>query len=216
MNIFKAIFLIALITTISTGIVYIFYQDDLDAASRPTKVVTSENYTSNIKDEIEYGDTVEITGTPDLLRQVSQEGELELENGEVVDGIQYYYVGLQEYGFDFVVRIAPGKLFAEEQTFTGEVTGLTQTDFGNRIRNSLNLPINFEDSVNEEVSRELDTESQEQLAGESEANFTSSTLLILDNETTNSDEVYTTMAFWVAVLSIFLITLLRKPIFDLE
>lgn len=216
MNIAKSIFLIALIFVISAGVIYVFYQGEIDAANRPVKIVTSENYTSNIKDQIEYGDTVEITGTPNLLQQVSQEGEIEQEDGTITEGIQYYYVGLQEYGFDFVVRIAPGKLFAEEQTFVGEVTGLTQTDFGNRVRNSLNKPINFEESINEEAGREIDEESQEQIAAESEANFTSSALLILDNETTNSNDVYAEMAFWAGLLAVFLITLLRKPIFNLN
>lgn len=213
MTIIRRIFLLVLIVVLSFGTVYVFFRDELDVATRPTKVVTAENYTSNIKSQLEYGDTVQITGTPNLLQQVSQEGDILLENGDTTRGIQYYYVGLQEYGFDFVVRIAPGKLFAQEQTFTGEVTGLTRTDFGNRVKNSLNKPIDFEDSVNEEAGKEIDEESQDQIASQSEANYTSSSLLIYDNEIPNEEEVYLSILFWASLLSVFLATLFRKAIF---
>ena len=209
----KRAFIFIFIVVISFGVVYFIFQDELDIATRPVKVITADNYTSNVKSQIEYGDTVQITGTPNLLNQVSQEGDILLEDGDTTQGIQYHYAGLKEYGFDFVVRITPGKLFAEEQTFTGRVDGLTKTEFGNRIKNSLNKPLSFEDGVNEEASRELDEESQQQIADQSEANFTSSTLLILDNDIPDENEVYLTMLFWGALMSTFFITLFRKSIF---
>lgn len=208
----RKIFLVLLVIAISFGGVYVFFKNDLDKASRDVKVVTKDNYTSNVKAQIAYGDTIEITGTPNLLLQVSQEGDVLLEDGASDKNIQYYYVGLQEYGYDFVVRIAPGKLFAKEQSFKGEVTGLTKNEFGNRIKNSLNKPISFEDSVNLEAGKEIDIESQEQISSQSEANFTSSTLLVLDNQIQDKNEIYISMLFWSTLMSAFLITLFRKNI----
>ncbi|BCX13479.1 MAG: hypothetical protein KatS3mg085_011 [Candidatus Dojkabacteria bacterium] len=211
----RTILSIIFFSLISFGIVYGLYMDQIASVQKPVTKITPENYSPSIKQQIEYGDIVEITGTPDLLHQVSQEGEIESEDGSKTEGIQYYYVGLKEYGYDFVVRINPGKLFSETQTFKGKVTGLTQTDFGNRIKNSLNKPINFQDSVNKEAAKELDVEFQEEIAQQSEANFTSSTLLILDNEIVNKNDIYAKVFFWGVLLDIFLIAVFRKVVFNL-
>ncbi len=216
MKLAKPVFLILLITAISFGGVYFLYRNDLSMANKPVKVVKPDNYTDKLLQEISFDDVVEITGTPDLLRQVSQEGERLNDEGETIRSVDYYYVGLKEYGYDFVVKIKPGKLFAKEQTFRGRVTGLSKTEFENRIKNSLNKEINFQDSVNEEAAKEIDAETQGQLSERSKANFTSSTLLVLDNETINEKEIYTKVIFWGILLSVFLTTLFRKTIFDLR
>lgn len=216
MKLAKPVFLILLIIAISFGGVYFLYRNDLSMANKPVKVVKPDNYTDKLLQEISFDDVVEITGTPDLLRQVSQEGERLNDEGETIRSVDYYYVGLKEYGYDFVVKIKPGKLFAKEQTFRGRVTGLSKTEFENRIKNSLNKEINFQDSVNEEAAKEIDAETQGQLSERSKANFTSSTLLVLDNETINEKEIYTKVIFWGILLSVFLTTLFRKTIFDLR
>mgnify|MGYP001331291797 FL=1 len=210
MKVVKALPKIIIVVILSFVIVYVLNKGTLDKASRPIKEISSENYTEAIKNQIEIDDTVSIKGTPNLLAQVSQES---LVTGSTSERkIDYYYVGLKEYGFDFVVRIIPGKLTAEEQTFTGRVTGLASTEFGTRIKNSLNKPINFDESVNEQASNELDTESKEQLSQKSEANFANSTLLILDEEVVEYSTAFGTVVFWTAILSVFLITLFRKKI----
>lgn len=216
MKLAKPVFLILLIIIISFGGVYFLYKDDLSLANKAVKVVKPENYTDKLLQEISYDDVVEITGTPDLLKQVSQEGAKLNDEGQSEKSVDYYYVGLKEYGYDFVIRIKPGKLFAKQETFRGRVTGLTKTEFDNRIKNSLNKEINFQDSVNEEAAKEIDAETQGQLSERSKANFTSSTLLILDNETINEKEVYIKVIFWGILASVFLITLFRKTVFDLR
>jgi hypothetical protein len=211
----RSLFIILLFSIFSFGLFYWLYLNEINIAKKPIRQVSPENYSSSIKNQIFYGDVIEITGTPDLLHQVSQEGKIINEDGTKKDGIQYYYVGLKEYGHDFVIRISPGKLFSEQQTFKGKVVGLTQTEFGNRIKNSLNKPINFNDSVNKEASKELDIESQEEIASQSKANFTSSTLLVLDNEITNINDIYAKVFFWGVLLDIFLIAVFRKIVFNL-
>lgn len=211
MKVVKALPKIIIVVVVSFVLVYFLNKGALDKSSRPIKEITAENYTEVIKNQVEIDDTVSIKGTPNLLAQVSQES---LVTGSTSERkIDYYYVGLKEYGFDFVVRIIPGKLKAEEQTFVGRVTGLASTEFGTRIKNSLNKPINFDESVNEQASNELDKESKDLLAQKSEANFTNSTLLVLDEEVVSYSTAFGTVVFWSAVLSVFLITLFRKKVF---
>lgn len=211
MKVVRALPKIIIVVVVSFVLVYFLNKGALDKSSRPIKEITAENYTEVIKNQVEIDDTVSIKGTPNLLAQVSQES---LVTGSTSERkIDYYYVGLKEYGFDFVVRIIPGKLKAEEQTFVGRVTGLASTEFGTRIKNSLNKPINFDESVNEQASNELDKESKDLLAQKSEANFTNSTLLVLDEEVVSYSTAFGTVVFWSAVLSVFLITLFRKKVF---
>lgn len=212
MNYFRSIFISLLIILVSAFVVYFLYRDDLSVANRPIKVITPETYNDSIRDSIEYDDVVEITGTPNLLFQISQ--ETESEDGE--RSIDYYYTGLKEYGYDFVVKIIPGKLNSTTQTFKGRVTGLSQTEFGSRVKNSLNKEISFEDSVNQDAANEIDEESQEQLSLKSAANFTSATFLVLDEETPDTGKIYFNLAVWTFVISLFIITLFRKPIFGLK
>ncbi len=211
MKVVRALPKIIIVVVVSFVLVYFLNKGALDKSSRPIKEITAENYTEVIKNQVEIDDTVSIKGTPNLLAQVSQES---LVTGSTSERkIDYYYVGLKEYGFDFVVRIIPGKLKAEEQTFVGRVTGLASTEFGTRIKNSLNKPINFDESVNEQASNELDKESKDLLAQKSEANFTNSTLLVLDEEVVSYSTAFGTVVFWSAILSVFMITLFRKKVF---
>lgn len=212
MNIFRSLFLSVLIILISAFLVYFFYRDDLSIANRAVKVITPENYNDSVRDSIKNDDIIEITGTPNLLFQISQ--ETESEDGE--KQIEYYYAGLKEYGYDFVVKIVPGKLFSKTQTFKGKVTGLSQTEFGSRIKNSLNKEINFEDSVNTDAANEIDEESRDQLSLRSAANFTSATFLVLDEEVPSTNRLYFNIGVWTFVISVFFITLFRKTIFGLK
>ena len=208
----KAILKIVMIIIFAFGAIYLLNKGTLDKAARPIKEVTGTNYTEAIKNQIQIDDTVQITGTPDLLNQVSQES---LTPGSSTERrIEYYYVSLKEYGFDFVVRISPGKLIAKEQVFTGKAIGLAQSDFGTRIKNSLNKPLNFDESVNALASAELDDISKEQLSKKSEANFTNSTLLIMDEEVTEFSSIFGSIIFWTGVLTLFLIALLKKQVFS--
>jgi len=211
MKVIRALPKIIIIIAVSFAAIYFLNKSTLDKSSRPIKEVESTNYTEAIKNQIEIDDTVTIQGTPNLLTQVSQESLLQGSTSE--RKIDYYYVGLKEYGYDFVVRIKPGKLNAEMQTFTGRVMGLAQTEFGTRIKNSLNKPINFDESVNSQAANELDPESKTQISQKSEATFTNSTFLILDEEVIEYSTVFGTVILWTAILGLFLITLFRKRIF---
>jgi len=213
-NIFRALFWILLLAILSTGVIYFFNQTALTNASNPVKVISSDNYTDVIKNNIDFEDVIEITGTPNLLNQVSQESLAQDNRSD--KKIDYYYVGLKEYGFDFVVKVKPGKLIAEKQNFKGRVVSLVQGEFGSRIKNSLNKPISFEDSVNSEAANELDAESKTQIADRSVATFTNSTFLLLDGENEDSSQVVLNIAFWAIILTVFLATLLRKWVFGLR
>lgn len=210
-NPIKSIIFISLIIICSGAVIYLLNKSYIDTAQKPVVQVTPENYSESTKDSINYDDTVEITGTPNLLQQVSQEPTND-DDEEARKNI-YYYVGLKEYGYDFVVKIKKGKVISEMQTFVGRATGLSNTEFGNRIKNSLNRPINFDDSVNQDISQELDEESKEKISTQSEAKFTDSTLLILDEEVIDLNGIYTNIIIYTTVLSVFLITLFRKRVF---
>ena len=215
-NPIRTIFYILLFTAISAVVVYIFNKGILDAANRPLDTITSENYNDTVKNNIQIGDTVQITGTPNLLYQIEQINNAISTSSSGDDKTpQYYYVGLKEYNFDFVVRIIPGKLFAKPQTFTGKVVGLAQTEFGTRIKNSLNKPISFEESVNKDAAAELDDEAKDQISEKSKANFTNATFLVLDGDIIDTNQTYLNIVFWTIILAIFLITLFRRRVFNL-
>jgi len=203
---------IFIVVILSFALVYLLNKNTLDKSSRPIKEVSANNYTEAIKNQIEVDDTVTITGTPNLLNQISQESFQVNSTSE--RKIDYYYIGLKEYGYDFVVKIKPGKLEAKQQIFTGRVTGLAQTEFGTRIKNSLNKPLNFDESVNSQAASELDIESKTQLSDKSVANFSNTTLLLMDEEVVEYSTVFGSIVFWTATLSVFLITLFRKQIFS--
>ena len=210
-NPIKSIFLILLIIGLSASIIYVLNKSYIDTAQKEIKEITSETYNEAAKAEIQFNDIVKITGTPDLLHQVSQEPT----NDKDEEGKKniYYYVGLEEYGYDFIVKVKKGKVISESQTFTGKVIGLSQSEFGTRIKNSLNKPINFDDSVNKTISKELDDESMKQIADRSTAKFTDSTFLVLDGEVVNLDGIYSNIVIYTTLLSLFLITFFRKKVF---
>jgi len=210
-NPLKSIFFILLFITISVAVVGFLNKGSLDVANNPVKKITPDTYNESIKQSIKFDDIIEITGTPDLLHQVSQEPLNDKDEGAKRN--VYYYVGLKEYGFDFVVRVRRGRVNSKTQTFTGRVTGLSRTEFGTRIKNSLNKPVNFEDSVNREIANELDEESKKQIEDKSSAKFTDSTFLVLDGEVISLNEVYSNIILHSTLLSLFLITIFRKTVF---
>jgi hypothetical protein len=215
-NILLSLLYIVIIGVLTTGIVYLFNKDALESANKPKKSLTSESYTEEARDSVQVGDVVEITGTPNLLQQVSQES-LDSSTSDPNDRkIDFYYTGLKEYGSDFIVRISPGKLKAESQQFSGKVIGITHTEFDNRIKNSLNKAIDFKESINSESAAELDEASQKQIAEQSTSSFTNSTLLILDGEVTDPSQIQLNILFWSAIFTLFLTTLFRKKVFGLK
>lgn len=206
----KTVFLMLICITISFGLVIILNNQYLEQAARPVKVVQPEGYLESQKAQIQLGDIVQITGTPNLLYQVSQEPT---DKSQDPNAVVYHYVGLKEYGFDFVVKIKKGKLESTKQTFIGKVNGISKTEFGSRIKNALNKPINFDEAVNEEVAKELDETSQSQIAQRSEGKFTDNSLLVLDEEVINVNEVYANIVIHSTLLSVFLVAFFRKKIF---
>lgn len=210
-NPIKSIVLIILVLIISGGVVYFLNRGFIETANKEVKSISPENYSENSKNDVQIGDIIEITGTPNLLQQVSQEPTND--NDEEARRNTFYYVGLKEYGFDFVVRVKVGKVNSEQQTFIGQVTGLSNTEFGTRIKNSLNKPINFDESINREIAGELDEESKKQIEDKSIAKFTDSTLLVLDGEVVDLNGIYANIVFHTLILSVFVITLFRKKIF---
>jgi hypothetical protein len=209
-NIFKSIVWIILIGAICSGIVYFLNKDYIDIANKEVITIKPETFTESVRNSVEFDDIVEITGTPNLLQQVSQESSRNTE-----DSVRntYYYVGLKEYGYSFVVRVKKGKVVTQQQTFKGIVTGLSRTEFGTRIKNSLNKPINFDDSVNRDISRELDDEIKKKISDQSVAEFTDSTFLILDEEVVELNHIYSNILMYSAMSTIFVVTVFRKRIF---
>ena len=181
-------------------------------AQKEARSVTSENYNDELKNSLQFGSIVTITGTPNLLKQVSQESK------EVTDesAIQYYYVALKEFNEDFIVRIKPGKLNAESQSFTGKLIRLSDTEFGTRIKNSLNNSIDLSEEENVDASNQLDVDSKNLIAENSKGNFSNETLLILDEDIINERQVMLGIALWTTVLSLFLITLFRRIVFQIR
>lgn len=209
-NIFKTIFGVLLILVISVVLVGALNMQYIEQARKPILEITPETYSVEVKRAIQKGDVVQITGTPDLLLQVSQEPvEQNTESNEII----YHYAGLKEYGFDFVVKMKRGKLESKQQVFRGKVIGINDTSFEGRIRNALNREINFDDSMNREISSEIDQSSKDQIKAKSVGNFTSSTLMVLDEDVINLDQIYNNMIWHVTLLSFLLIAIFKRYIF---
>lgn len=214
LRIIKTLIYIFVFSAIAFTVVYLLNKSNLDLAQKEPITITSENYTGEVKNSVKYGAIVKITGTPNLLKQVSQESKESNKNDE--NSVQYYYVALKEYDEDFVVRIKPGKLAANSQTFVGKVIALSSTEFGTRIKNSLNNSIDFDEAQNKEASNELDQESKTLIAENSIGQFENETFLILDEDILSERQVVLGIALWTSVLSLFLITLFRRIVFQLK
>lgn len=209
-NILRTVFRILVVLVISVGIVGILNIQYIEQAQKPVLEITPDTYSVEVKRLIQKGDVVQILGTPDLMLQVSQEP---VNPEATVDDIIYHYAGLKEYGFDFVVRIKRGKLESSEQVFRGKVIGINETNFEGRIRTALNREINFDDSVNRDISAEIDQSSKDQIRAKSVGSFTSSTLMILDEDELKLDQIYNNMVWHTTLLSLLLLAIFKKNIF---
>lgn len=209
LRIIKTLAYIFVFSAISFTIVYLLNKSTLDMAQKEARSITPEQYNEEVKNSLQYGSILTITGTPNLLKQVSQESK------EIIDesAIQYYYVALKEYDEDFVIRMKPGKLTGGMQSFTGRLISLDDTEFGTRIKNSLNNSIDLSEEENQAAGSQLDPDSKNIIAESSKGTFTNETFLILDENVISERQVVLGIALWTSVLSLFLITLFRKKIF---
>jgi len=210
LRIIKTLAYIFVFSAISFTIVYLLNKNSLDVAQNEEKEITPDNYNSDIKSSLAAGSMIKITGTPDLLRQISQEKK----DTTDTNGIQYYYVALKEYGSDFVIKIKPGKLNDQKQTFEGKLVHISDTSFGSQIKNALNNPINFDDKVNQDAAAELDSDAKNLISESSKGDFSDSTFVVLDGEVLNSRQIILGIILWTTVLSLFLITLFRRIVFQ--
>ncbi len=196
----RSIIILLVILAISVGIVFAFNYSAVSRAVKPWTVITPQSFTDT--KNINVGDIVQITGTPDLLNAVS------LEDRDTSTSLSYY-VPLKEYGANFVVQIKKSKLHTSSQTFVGTVDGLTNTAFGTRIRNSLNKPVELSDADRSE----LDPDTINILTQQTTNEFSSKTLIINDGDIPDTNAVYANIAFWSALLFAAVTTLLRRFIF---
>jgi len=210
LRIIKTLAYIFVFSAISFTIVYLLNKNSLDVAQNEEKEITPDNYNSDIKSSFAAGSMIKITGTPDLLKQISQEKK----DTTDTNGIQYYYVALKEYGSDFVIKIKPGKLNDQKQTFEGKLVHISDTSFGSQIKNALNNPINFDDKVNQDAAAELDSDAKNLISESSKGDFSDSTFVVLDGEVLNSRQIILGIILWTTVLSLFLITLFRRIVFQ--
>ena len=72
LRIIKTLAYIFVFSAISFTIVYLLNKNSLDVAQNEEKEITPDNYNSDIKSSLAAGSMIKITGTPDLLRQISQ------------------------------------------------------------------------------------------------------------------------------------------------
>ncbi|MCA9379080.1 hypothetical protein KC640_01505 [Candidatus Dojkabacteria bacterium] len=196
----RAIILLLLFAALAGGVVFLLNKGQLDQASSARIVVSPEDTTA--VETINFGDVVEVTGTPDLLNAVSLEDR---NGGEIYE----YFVPLKEYGTTFVVQIKKSKLRTEQQTFTGITTGLASTEHDTRIKNRLNKPVELDD----QDRADLDADTIEILTEQTTNEFTSKTILIFDGEVPEPANVYTSIFFWSVLLFMAAVTALRHYIF---
>lgn len=212
LKIIKTLAYIFVLSALSFTAVYLLNKNNLDMAQKEARTINPETYNSEVKNSLQFGSVLTINGTPNLLKQVSQESKEQTDDSAV----QYYYVALKEYGEDFIIKIKPGKLNAQSQTFTGKLIHLGDTEFGTRIKNALNNTIDLSDEENLDAGNQLDIDSRNLIAENSKGNFTNETFLVVDEDVLNERQVVLGIALWTSVLSLFLITLLRKKVFQVR
>lgn len=196
----RAIIILIVIAALAVGAVYLLNKPSLDQALSARKVVTPEDTTAI--DSINFGDVVEVTGTPDLLNAVSLEDR---NGGEVYS----YFVPLKEYGTTFVVEMKKSKLRTELQTFAGITDGLARTEHDTRIKNRLNKPVELDD----QDRADLDADTIEILTNQTTNEFTSKTILLFDGQVPDPGSVYAGIIFWSSLLFVAVVTTLRHYIF---
>ncbi len=201
-------FYLLLFFGVSLGISYFVNYTQIQILSKPLIEITPENYGPEIKKKISMNDIVSIVGTPDFMMQVSQEP---LKKNS--QSITYFYTGLKEYGFDFVVRIKKYKLVSSQQNFKGRVLNINDTDFKTRIKNSLNKEINLNEQANRSFAENLDEKTKNQIIANSSGQFTNSTLLILDEEYMTLQDLYVQMFLGVFGWTAILVAIFNKKIF---
>lgn len=189
-----------MIVAVSTGIVVAVNSRELARVTAQVKLITKDNFQG--PKDITIGSVISIQGTPDVINAVS----MELRNDDTAIA---YFAPLQEYGKNFVVRIKRSQLQSRMQTFTGEVVGLTQTEYQNRIRTELNKPVRLTD----QDRADLDAQTIQELQDKTTNDFSSATLLIQDGQVPSASVTYSNIAFWSVILSIVFITIFRKKIF---
>lgn len=196
----RSIVLLVMLFGISLTVSYILNKEQIDLATSEIKVITSDTFAG--VESISKGDVIKLIGTPDRLNAISLEDR---NSGAAFK----YYVPLKEYGINFVVETSKIKLKNEEQSFIGVITGINDTEFESRIRNALNKPVELTD----EDRLELDADTIAMLTEETTNQFTSKTLLLIDDELPNINNVYTYVVFWAAIIWAAAANMFRKSIF---
>lgn len=200
-NLIRTAFVFGAFALASAVVVTAVNWGEISRVTGPVRQITPENFTG-VKD-ITPGQIVQVTGTPDVLNAVSMEGR----NDNLA---VYYFAPLKEYGTNFIVRVKKTKLNSNSQTFTGQIIGLTQTEYDARIRTALNKPVTLTDTER----AELDTQTINDLTEQTTNNFTGATLLILEGEIPDPGVTVSNVIFWTFVLFIVLVTTFRKYVFQ--
>lgn len=203
----KGLIICLVFIVICTGVVAFLNKDGIDALVRKEKVITPETYES-VKSDLKVGDPVRITGTPNFLHQVEQ-----VPNTKGSSLNKYYFVALNEYNFDFIVRIKPEQFINQKQEFSGILKRSGDSIFGNKLVAELNRPLDFNQKQNEQYKQYLNSILQQKLSEETKSDFNEKTMLIQDGDKQESNEVIANIIFWSFLSSTFLIVFYRKRVF---
>lgn len=204
MTILRIFGYIVFVFFISAIISYIASSAALDLINRGIKTITPENV-AEIKDTLRNNDIVKISGTVNFLYLVKDE-----------DSPNFYFAGLKEFGEEFIIKIRADKLILNKQEFTGKVVQLSNDSFSERLVNAINAPLDFSDEQNKQLKDQLNEAARKKITESSRGDFTDLSILILDGEVVNKDQIYTNIIIVFGITSIFLLTLFRKKIFKLN
>ncbi len=204
MTIIRIFGYIIFIFFISAIISYIASSAALDLINREIKSITPEN-ALEIKDTLRNNDIVKITGTVNFLYLVKDE-----------ETTNFYFAGLKEYKEDFIIKIRADKLILDKQEFIGKVVQLSNDSFSQRLINAINEPLDFSDEQNKQLKDQLNDAARKKITESSRGDFTDLSILILDGEVVNKDQIYTNIVIIFIITSIFLLTFFRKKIFRIN
>jgi len=205
MNIFQIIGIIILVLLFSAGLSFLINQSSIQLVGSQYEVITTDNV-DTIFSQINYGDIVEIEGTIDYLRMVSDQPQ---------DISQTtYFAGLKEFGNKFIIRFPHSKLTPEKIKFTGKVLKINDDEFSKTLISKLNAPLDFS-TINVSADQ-LDVEVKQKIAEQSVGNFNESTILVLDGVLIDDADIYLNFIITFVVIFVFIITLFRKKIFALK
>lgn len=205
MNIFQVIGVVIFVLLFSAGISFGINQNSIQLIRSQYKVISSDNLESSFEN-IDYGDIIELEGTIDYLKMVSDE--------PADISATTYFAGLKEFGNKFIIRFSADKLNSAKTKFVGKAIKVNSDSFSKVLLEKLNAPLSFDDINN--LTDQLDIQAKEKIIEQSTADFNENTILILDGMLINDSDIYLNFIITLIVVFILILTLFRKKIFTLK